>query len=63
MASKRSNKLLPKVGEVLYKIPNECARILVMGPAKCIVTYVHHSHNWYEVNFVDFNFKECYKDN
>lgn len=53
---------LPKLGDTMCKIPNTCdRRDPVRESAKCVVTYVNKEHKWYEVEFVDFGFKECFK--
>lgn len=54
-------KKLPKLGDIVCEMPNECDKNPVGKPTECVVTYVNKKHKWYEVEFTDLGFKECYK--
>ena len=63
MSLKTARTFLPNVGDVLFKQP------VIFGygsleervPKKCVVTYVNHAHLWYEVQFTESGFRQCYK--
>ena len=53
---------LPKVGDKLKRIPiaftlsPTCSYV----PMECVVTRVNNDHSWYEVEFLETGFRECY---
>lgn len=52
---------LPKVGDILYKIPYENYGCPEECPVRCTVTYVNKEHSWYEVEYATTHFKESFK--
>lgn len=62
---KRTQTLLPKVGDKRMEVPtigktNNCIEFMTTEPQECVVVEVNAPHLWYRVRFEN-GWHECYK--
>lgn len=52
---------LPKVGDRLFRVISGSPDAKYAYKTEpCVVTYVNEPHHWYQVEFTNLGFKECY---
>lgn len=62
MAKTKLHMELPKIGDMLKRIDTALTfpPLWSYDPKPCVVTYVNEAHHWYEVQFLETGYKECY---